>query len=101
MPNLNYRKGVSFERRFVNDLLKSGKAIIANRFYASKGVADVYWVEPNGQYNEAQLKYSKDTPYISPKEKTKVIEYASKLHQIQVWIILKEYRKPSVWEKIL
>ena len=101
MASRNYRIGASFERRFVNDLLKSGKAIIANRFYASKGVTDVYWVEPNGQYNEAQLKYSKDTPYISPKEKTRVIEYASKLHQIQVWIILKEYRKSAIWEKML
>ena len=101
MPNLNYRKGTYFERRFVNDLLKSGDAIIANRFYASKGVTDVYWVEQNGQYNEAQLKYSKDKPYISPKERIKVIEYASKLHQIQVWIILKTYRQPAIWEKIL
>ena len=101
MASRNYRIGSSFERRFVNDLLKSGKAIRANRFYGSRGVVDVYWVEPNGQYNEAQLKYSHNKPYISPKEKTRVIEYATKLHQIQVWIILKTYRKPAIWEKIL
>lgn len=100
MASKNYKIGASFERRFVNDLLKSGDAIIANRFYGSKGICDVYWVERDGKYNEAQLKYSKNKPHISPKERDRVIEYASKFLQINVWIILKEYRRPAIWERV-
>lgn len=104
MPNLNYRKGASFERRFVNDLLKSGSAIKANRFYASKGITDVFWVEKDGRYCEAQLKYTsiKDKKaYISPKERETLCEYAAKYLQITVWIVLKSYRKEAVWERVL
>ena len=101
MPNLNYRRGASFERRFVNELLKSERAIISNRFYASKGVMDVYWVDQDGRYNEAQLKYSKNKPYISPKEREIICKYAAKYHQITVWIILKSFRKKTEWERIL
>ena len=101
LPNLNYRKGASFERRFCNDLKKSGRAIKAERFYASKGVMDVYWVEQDGRYCEAQLKYSKDKAYISPKEKDKVCEYAAKYHQITCWIVLKSWRKDAEWERVL
>jgi len=104
MPNLNYRKGRSFEARFCNDLLKSGRAVIAKRFYGSRGVCDVYWVEQDGRYCEAQLKYtsSKDKQaYISPKEKDIVCEYAAKFHQITVWIVLKSWRKDIEWERIL
>ena len=104
MPNENYRKGATFERRFCNDLKKSGRAIKAERFYASKGVMDVYWVEQDGKYCEAQLKYtsSKDkTAYISPKERDIICEYAAKYHQITCWIVLKSWRKEAEWEKIL
>lgn len=104
MPNLNYRIGSSYERRFVNDLLKSRRAIKANRFYASRGITDVFWVEQDGRYCEAQLKYtsSKDKKaYISPKERDRIIEYAAKYHQITVYIVLKSYRQDAVWERIL
>lgn len=104
MPNLNYRKGATYERRFVNDLLKSGRAIKANRFFASRGVTDVYWVEQDGRYCEAQLKYtsSRDKKaYISPKERDTICEYAAKYHQITVYIILKSWRKEAEWERIL
>ena len=102
MPNLNYRIGSSFERRFVNDLLKSGRAVIANRFYASKGVMDVYWLEQDGRYCEGQLKYSsKDKAYISPKERERICEYAAKFHQVTVWIVLKSFRKDAEWERVL
>lgn len=100
MTNKNYRIGASFERRFVNELLKTGKAIKANRFYASRGIADVYWLDKNGTYHEAQLKYSHGKPYISPQEKERIVQYAEKFPQITVWIILKSYRKDAVWEKI-
>ena len=104
MPNLNYRKGATYERRFVNDLLKSGRAIKANRFFASRGVTDVYWVEQDGRYCEAQLKYTSsriNKAYISPKEKDRICEYAAKFHQITVWIVLKSWRKDAVWERVL
>lgn len=104
MPNKNYLIGTTYERRFCNDLKKSGRAIIANRFYASKGVTDVYWVEQDGRYCEAQLKYtsSRDQKaYISPKERETVCEYAKKYHQITIWIVLKSFRKEVEWERIL
>ena len=101
MPNLNYQKGRSFETRFCNNLLKSGRAVIAKRFFASKGVTDVYWVERDGRYCEAQLKYSRTKAYISPKEKDRVCEYAAKLHQITVWIVLKSWRQDAEWERVL
>jgi len=101
MPNFNYRKGASYESRFCNDLLKSGRAIIAKRFFASKGVMDVYWVEQDGRYCEAQLKYSKTKAYISPKEKDRVCEYAAKFHQVTCWIVLKSWRQDAEWERVL
>lgn len=103
MPNWNYRKGVSYESRFCNDLLKSGRAVIAKRFFASKGTMDVYWVEQDGRYCEAQLKYtsSKDKQaYISPKEKDRVCEYAIKFPQVTCWIVLKSWRQDEIWERI-
>ena len=102
MPNLNYKMGASFEARFCKDLLDSGRAVVAKRFYASKGVTDVYWVEQDGRYCEAQLKYSsKSKAYISPKERDIVCEYAVKYHQITCWIVLKSYRKDAEWERVL
>ncbi len=101
MPNFNYRKGASFEQRFCQDLLKSGRAVIAKRFFASKGVMDVYWLEQDGRYCEAQLKYSKNKAYISPKEKDRVFEYAKKFHQVTCWIVLKSWRQEAEWEKVL
>ena len=102
MPNLNYRKGVSFERRFVNDLLKSRKAIVANRFYASKGVTDVWWVDEEGRHNEAQLKFSSiKKPYISPAEMQKLELFATDMDgKILVWLVKKQSRKPIIMERV-
>lgn len=100
MPNLNYRKGAAFERRFIQNLIQTGEAIVADRHYGSKGVTDVYWVDKSGKYHEAQLKYSKNKPYISPKEKEQVVKYAKRLPQITVWIVLKSFRKDTQWERI-
>ena len=102
MPNKNYRIGASFERRFVNDLLKSGRAIKENRFFASRGIMDIFWVEQDGRYCEAQLKFSsKSKAYISPKERDTVCEYAAKYNQITCYIVLKSYRQDAEWEQIL
>ncbi len=104
MPNLNYRKGAAFKLRFVKDLLKDNivwkhttlHAIKADRFPASKGVADVWWINELGKFNEAQLKYSSiGTPYISPTEYNNLKEYAHSMDgKIIVWLVKKQYRKP-------
>lgn len=109
MPNLNHRKGTAFEGRFINDLLngKIGyrntplKALKGSRFPASKGVCDVWWINEFGKHNEAQLKYSKNTPYISPNELLKLKEFAKEMDgKIIVWLVKKQYRKPISMELI-
>ena len=110
MPNQNYRIGSSFERRFVNDLLDDRiawkhtvlHAIKAGRFPASKGTTDVYWINELGKFNEAQLKYSsKGKPYISPAELGNLKVYAKKMSgKIIVWLVKKQYRKPTSVELI-
>lgn len=102
MPNLNYRKGVSFESRFISKLIKDGHAVKAGRFYASKGVTDVWWVDQKGKHNEAQLKFSgyKD-PYIHPNELNSLQEFAAKMgDRILVWLVKKQYRKKTTMERI-
>lgn len=95
MPNRKYLKGYRHEAGFVKKLLSSGEAIKAQRFHASKGVTDVWWVDMDGVHNEAQLKYSKGRPYISPKEMNNLLDFAKKVDGlIKVWIVTKQaYRK--------
>jgi len=96
MPNLNYRKGASFEGRFIAKLLRDKIAIRAGRFPASKGVTDVWWVDERGRHNEAQLKFSSITkPYISPQELQKLKVFAMDMNgKILVWLVKKQARKP-------
>lgn len=102
MPNKNYRKGASFEGRFISNIVKYGDAVKAGRFYASKGVTDVWWVDEKGHHNEAQLKFSSiTTPYISPKEMAKLELFASDMDgKILVWLIKKQSRKPIIMERV-
>lgn len=102
MPNKNYIKGVAFEARFITKLLKMGEAIKVGRFYASKGITDVWWVNNQGVHNEAQLKYSsKKQPYISPKELQELTKFARKFKKtIPVWLVKKQSRKPVTMERI-
>lgn len=111
MPNLNYRKGSSFERRFINDLLKDRivlkyktplHAIESGRFPASKGICDVWWINEFGKFNEAQLKYSsKGKPSISPGELANLKKFAKEMDgKIVVWLVKKQYRKPISVELI-
>lgn len=91
MPNKNYQKGASFEARFIAKMVKTGRAIKAGRFYASKGVTDVWWADNNGIHNEAQLKYSKNRPYISPAELQRLKRFAkSSRGKIPVWLVTKK-----------
>jgi hypothetical protein len=95
VPNKNFRSGTAFEARFIARLLDEKKAIKAGRFYASKGITDVWWVSPQGVHNEAQLKFSKNNPYIHPNELKKLQEFANKVTgAIGVWLVTKQSRKP-------
>jgi len=96
MPNKNYKKGAAFEARFIAKLLKTGQTVKAGRFYASKGITDVWWVNKKGVHNEAQLKYSSiKKPYISPHEMIALKKFAKQMQGIiPVWLVMKQSRKP-------
>jgi len=108
LPNLNYRKGAAFERRFLIDLLDGKiawrstqlKAIKAQRFTASKGICDVWWLDEFGKHHEAQLKYAtKAKPYISPGELDTLKGFAKEMDgKIVVWLVKKQFRKPIEME---
>lgn len=102
MPNKNYRKGASFESRFVTNIVKRGGAVKGGRFFASKGVTDVWWVDEKGHHNEAQLKFSsKAKPYISPAEMRKIELFATEMDgKILVWIVKKQSRKQMTMERV-
>lgn len=98
LPNKNYLSGRLYEQRFVSQRLRSG-AVVAKRFYASRGITDVYWVDDGGTYREAQLKYSKTAPYISKAERAELEEYARKM-PFPVYLVMKTFRQPDDWEMI-
>ena len=103
MPNKNYRAGAGFEARFIAKLIKEGIAVKAGRFYASKGITDVWWVDKKGVHNEAQLKYSAiKKPYISPNEKQELIRFSIKMKGcMDVWLVKKQSRKTLDMELII
>ena len=103
MPNKNYRAGAGFEARFIAKLIKEGIAVKAGRFYASKGITDVWWVDKKGVHNEAQLKYSAiKKPYISPHEKQELIQFSIKMKGcMDVWLVKKQSRKTLDMELII
>ncbi len=100
MPNLNYRKGASFEGRFIANLIKNKDAVKAGRFFASKGITDVWWVDIKGVHNEAQLKFSSiKNPYISPHELEDLKRFARRMKgYMKIWLVKKQSRKPIVME---
>ena len=102
MVNKNYRKGASFESRFIANLLKDKHAVKGGRFFASKGITDVWWVDNSGRHNEAQLKFSSKTnPYISPNEMQKLELFATDMNgKILVWLVKKQSRKPMIMERV-
>ena len=95
MVNLNYRKGASFESRFITNLLKNGDSVKGGRFFASKGITDVWWVDKEGVHNEAQLKFSSKTkPYISPHELEDLKRFARRMKSyMKIWLVKKQSRK--------
>lgn len=102
MNNKNYRIGASFEARFLAKLIKDDKAVKGGRFYASKGITDIWWVSHDGRHNEAQLKFSSiKEPYISPAELEKLKLFAIDMEgKILVWLVKKQSRKPITMEKV-
>jgi len=102
MVNKNYGIGASFESRFIAKLLKDGHAVKGGRFYASKGVTDVWWISHNGRHNEAQLKFSSiKEPYMPKEELWELRVFANKFEkQITTWLVKKQARKPQTMEKI-
>ena len=103
MPNKNYRAGAGFEARFIKELVSKGIAVKAGRFYASKGVTDVWWVDKKGVHNEAQLKYSsKKQPYIAPHERQNLKRFAINMHGfMDIWLVRKQSRKAVDMELII
>ncbi len=100
MPNKNFRSGTAFEARFLAQLIKNGDAVKGGRFYASKGICDVWWVNIKGVHNEAQLKFSsKKKPYISPTEFENLKRFARKMNRyMKIWLVTKQSRKPIKME---
>ena len=93
--NKNYKMGAAFEARFIKMLLDKGHAVKGGRFYASKGITDVWWVDKKGVHNEAQLKYSgSKRPYIASHELQRLKNYAIKMNgYMNVWLVRKQARK--------
>jgi len=102
LSNKNYLKGAGFEARFIAKLLKTGKAIKAGRFYASKGITDVWWVDKKGTHHEAQLKFSsKKKPYISPREIESLNKFAKDMkNTIPLWLVTKQANKPQIMVRL-
>ncbi len=100
MVNKNYRKGSSFESRFIANLLRNEDAVKGGRFYASKGITDVWWIDTKGVHNEAQLKFSSiKKPYISPHELEDLQRFARRMKKyMKIWLIKKQSRKPIQME---
>ncbi len=103
MPNLNYRKGSGFEARFIANLLKNGDSVKGGRFFASKGICDVWWVDIKGVHNEAQLKFSSiKKPYISPHELEDLKTFARRMKKyMKIWLVKKQSRKPLSMELMI
>jgi len=101
VTNKNYVSGKNFEGRFIARLIESGKAVRGGRFYGSKGATDVWWVDRQGTHNEAQLKFSKTKPYISPRELIELGEFAKSVRpQIFVFLVMKSAGKKEIITRI-
>ncbi len=99
MVNKNFRSGTAFEARFIKNLITNGDAVKAGRFFASKGITDVWWVDIKGIHNEAQLKFSKKKPYIREVELEGLNRFARKMRgYMKIWLVKKQSRKPVMME---
>jgi len=103
VPNKNKRKGTNFESRFIRKLVRDENAVKAGRFYASKGVTDVWWVDTKGVHNEAQLKFAtKKKPYIHPRELEELKRFARRMSGLmKIWLVKKQVRKKLTMELMI
>ena len=93
--NKRYVAGKNFESRFLAELKEKKISVKSGRFYASRGVTDVWWVDQKGTHHEAQLKYSSTKPYIAAHEMRELKKFATEVKdQIKVWLVLKQKRQP-------
>lgn len=116
MANRNYRSGSGFEWRYLDKLLKEKKAVRGARFFRSTGPiwkkdytrmnergsdyankhapVDIWWIDDKGQYNEAQLKYSKlQVGAIDEEEFLDLVSYAMENPQTKVHLVSKKGRE--------
>ena len=97
MVNKNYQKGRGFEYRWLEKLKHTGQLVRGERFYASKGITDVWYYLRDKTYHEDQLKYStKRKPYISTEEMTILIQYAMDNPYIIVKLVSGRARRESL-----
>lgn len=100
MVNKNFRSGTAYEARFIAGLIRNEDAVKGGRFFASKGITDVWWVDIKGVHNEAQLKFSaKKKPYISPHELEDLQIFARRMKKyMKIWLVTKRSRQKQVME---
>jgi len=54
MPNKRYVQGRNFEYACLAIAKKKYSAVKGARYYASRGICDIWWVDHTGKFNEAQ-----------------------------------------------
>ena len=118
----NYKRGSSFEWRWLDGLFKNKKAIRGARFFRSTGPrwkpdygrmndagtdwawkhcpVDIWWIDKKGKYHEDQCKFgSNRVGVIDTDEMLDIIMYAWENPCIQVSLVSKEKNKKftHVW----
>jgi len=93
--------GRGFEYRWLENIKKTGKLVRGERFYASKGITDVWYYLTDLTYHEDQCKYTSNPvnkPYISTQEFLDLIQYSFEHPKIIVSLVSCVSRKePMVW----
>ena len=100
--NKNYRAGSGYEYRRLDRLKEDPCFVKGERFYASRGICDIWYVRKEGEkltYYEEQCKYSKTKATISTEEFIRLLNYAMDNEgKIKVALTSKVSRQPEqVW----
>ena len=97
MPNKRYVQGRNFEYACLAKAKQKFNLIKGARYYASRGICDIWWVDKYGKFNEAQCKHShKSTVPISNAERERLKAYADKMRGIStVYLAYKLKGKPA------
>lgn len=103
MGGRNYRKGSGFEYRWLEKLRKLPNFVRGERFFASKGKTDVWYIlqtDKGPEYHEDQLKYgTKNYGVIPTEEFIELLNYAMDNEgKMKISLVTKMSRKPElVW----